>query len=84
MRFSAVLIFSVIGQSIANTDSHVVHEQRESLAHHARWQILGTLPPDMTIPVRLAMKQPYLYKGVELLMEVSVERLCDPCQLFAI
>jgi tripeptidyl-peptidase-1 len=70
MRFSTFLILGVLGRTLASIVSHVVHEKRDAPEHQARWQKLGTLPPDTIVPVRLAMKQPNSYKGMNLLMEV--------------
>ncbi|KAH8816601.1 putative alkaline serine protease AorO [Xylogone sp. PMI_703] len=77
MKYNNFLLLGFIARAVASqvTVSHVVHEKRDiASGEQSQWQKLETLSSNMTIPVRMALKQRNQDRGMKLLMEVSDPR----------
>ncbi|KOS19866.1 Tripeptidyl-peptidase sed1 [Escovopsis weberi] len=70
MKVSLVLLNGLLAGSLAApTSSDLYHEKRD--ASHPRWIKRGSLDPNTKVPVRIALKQQNLEKGLDYLLEVS-------------
>lgn len=71
MKISIIALNSLLAGAIAiPTGSQVVHERRDT--DNARWIKREALNPDTKVPVRIALKQNNLNKGMDYLLDVSV------------
>ena len=70
MKGSLILLSGLFAGALAvPTTSHVVHEKRSSSTQN-RWVKRQALDADTKVPVRIALKQRNLDKGMDYLMEV--------------
>ncbi|TFA98341.1 Tripeptidyl-peptidase sed1 [Trichoderma ghanense] len=70
MKIGLIVLNSLLAGVIAvPTGSRVIHEQRDT--SNARWIKREALDPDTKVPVRIALKQSNLDKGMDYLLDVS-------------
>lgn len=77
MKISLIVLNSLLAGAIAvPTGSQVVHERRDT--NNARWIKRDAVDPNTKVPVRIALKQNNLDKGMDYLLDVFVlPRLFD-------
>lgn len=70
MKISLVVLNSLLaaGAIAAPTGSHVIHEKRDT--NSPRWVKREALNPSTKVPVRIALKQNNLDKGMDYLLDV--------------
>lgn len=68
MKLSPLLLSSLLAGAVAIPLNDVVHEKRNPLG--PKWQKRDTLDANSAIPVRIALKQTNLEKGMDYLLEV--------------
>lgn len=69
MKIGLIVLNSLLAGVIAvPTGSRVIHEQRDT--SNARWIKREALDPDTKVPVRIALKQSNLDKGMDYLLDV--------------
>jgi tripeptidyl-peptidase-1 len=78
MKGSLLLLSGLLAGVLASpvTHDHVVHEKRDIA--HPRWYKRSPLDGDTNIPVRIALKQRNLDRGMDFLMEVYVSTRPQP------
>ncbi|KAL7905061.1 peptidase S8/S53 domain-containing protein [Trichoderma velutinum] len=70
MKIGLIVLNSLLAGAIAvPTGSQVVHEKRDT--NNARWIKREAVDPNTKIPVRIALKQSNLDKGMDYLLDVS-------------
>ncbi|KAL6864652.1 subtilisin-like protein [Trichoderma novae-zelandiae] len=70
MKISLIILNSLLAGAMAMpTGSQVIHEKRDT--SNARWTKREELDPNTKVPVRIALKQSNLDKGMDYLLDVS-------------
>jgi tripeptidyl-peptidase-1 len=68
MKISIIVINSLLAGAIAVPTGSQVHEKRDT--NNARWIKREALNPSTKVPVRIALKQSNLDKGMDYLLDV--------------
>lgn len=66
MKVAAIFLSAFVAAALGVPMDSVLHEKRAADGMVKR----GTLSAEETVPVRIALKQPNLEKGMDLLMDV--------------
>lgn len=72
MKLNSLIVSSLAAGALAmpaGTDNHVVHEKRD-LSPHSQWTKGAAVDSNARIPVRIALKQRNLDKGMDYIMKV--------------
>ncbi len=72
MKLNSLVVSSLAVGALAMpaaTDNHVVHEKRD-LSPHSQWTKGDAVDGNARIPVRIALKQRNLDKGMDYIMKV--------------
>lgn len=71
MKISLIVLNGLLAGAMAvPTGSQVVHEKRDT--NNARWIKREAVDPNTKVPVRIALKQSNLDKGMDYLLDVYV------------
>lgn len=70
MKISLIVLNGLLAGAIAVPTSQVVHEKRDT--NNARWIKREAVDPNTKVPVRIALKQSNLDKGMDYLLDVYV------------
>ncbi|KAJ6447263.1 tripeptidyl-peptidase I [Purpureocillium lavendulum] len=75
MRMRALLLLTALVDGTrsvpTSTDGHILHEKRSDETHFHAWAKREPVDPSIKIPVRIALKQRNVHRGMDLVLEVS-------------
>lgn len=70
MKISLIVLNGLLAGAMAVPTGQVVHEKRDT--NNARWVKREAVDPNTKVPVRIALKQSNLDKGMDYLLDVYV------------